>query len=303
MATTFNPPKPNQLPPVPPEAPVPPKPQWKIPGFNVLLMGDSGCGKTTALRSLVADCGLELFCIFTEPSMESLAPHVDGIPWPDIDPKKVHWAYVPPSTNDFATMLDQARSVSKMSWSLISQQVADPNKAKYTSYVKLLETLFNFKDAVTGEEFGPVDSWDQSRVLVLDSLSGLNAHCMQFITGQSIARSQPQWGAAMSTELNLINKLCYDTKCHFVMTAHLDKERDEVSGRLLTTAHALGKANTPEIPKNFSDIILQRRDADKFRWSTMADNTVVAPRNLPLSDKLDVGFKQLFETWQAKALA
>lgn len=298
MATT-------QLPPVNPLANSQPSvliPQYKIPGFNALLMGDSGSGKTTTLRSLVADCGLELFCIFTEPSMETLAPHIDGIPWPDIDPKKVHWAYVPPSTNSLETMLDQARNLTRMSWEMISKQTNDPNKSKYTSYVKLLETLFNFVDAQTGEEFGPVDSWDQSRVLVIDSLSGLNSHCMQFITGQSVARTMPQWGAAMSTEMNLINKLCYDTKCHFILTAHLDKEVDQVNGGQVVTAHALGKANTPELPKNFSDVILQRRDGTKFQWSTMADRTVVAPRNLPLSDKLDAGFKQLYETWRGKAL-
>lgn len=276
-------------------------PKYSLPGFNVLLMGSSGSGKTTSLRSLVADCGLELFCIFTEPSMEILASSYPQCPWPEIDPDKVHWAYVPPSTTSFEDMLKSAKTNANLSWSAMSGQTSDPNKPKHAqSMVKLYQTLYNFVDQ-NGKEFGSVDSWDQSRVLVLDSLSGLNHHAMKFITGGALAKSQPQWGAAMATELDLLNKLCYDTKCHFVMTAHIEKELDQINGGQLITAHALGRANAPEIPKNFSDVILQRRTGKGFEWSTAAPAVDVAARNLPLEDKLSPGFKTLYNNWLAKA--
>ena len=264
----------------------------QIPGWNALLMGDSGAGKTTTLRTLVEECGLELFTIFTEPGMDLLA---------DLPPEKCRWAYIPPGTGDFTTMLDQVTKAQKMSWDLMSKMTSDPNKSKYMGLVKLLTTLANFKDDRTGEEFGPVDSWDTNRVLAIDSLSGINTMAMQFATGQSIARSQPQWGAAMSTELNLINKLCYDTKCHFVLTAPLDKQIDQIHGGQIIQANALGQKNAPEIPKNFTDVILQVNDAGKFRWSTMQSNVAVKGRNLPLSDKLAPTFKDLHGNWCKRA--
>ena len=49
------------------------KKEFELPGFNVLLMGATGAGKTSSIRTLVEDCGLEVFAIFTEPGMDILA--------------------------------------------------------------------------------------------------------------------------------------------------------------------------------------------------------------------------------------
>ena len=125
---------------------------------------------------------------------------------------------------------------------------------------------------------------------------------MQFVSGQSLARTQPQWGTAMTTEMNLINMLCFDTQCHFVLMAHLDRLVDEINGGMIIQANALGRKNAPEIPKNFTDVVLAQKDADKFTWSTMAAKVDLKPRNLPFSDKLDPSFKLLYDTWYKRAV-
>jgi len=264
----------------------------QIPGWNVLLEGDSGSGKTTALRTIVEECGLELFVIFTEPGMDMLA---------DLPSDKCHWAYIPPTTESFETMLKQAQTLNKMSWDMISKQTADPDKKKYDAYVRLLMTLANFKDDRTGEVYGAVDSWGPDRCIAVDSLSGLNRICMQFITGGSLAKTQPQWGASMNAELGLIDNLCLQTRCHFVLTSHLDKTLDTVNGGMWVQPNALGQKNAPEIPKNFSDVILQVGNSGKYRWSTLQAQTVVKHRNVPLSDKLEPSFKLLHENWKKRA--
>ena len=72
-----------------------------IPLPNVFLIGPTGTGKTTALRSIVR-AGLELFVQLTEPHMQILiTPHMDwekaaGIP--ALTPEelaKVHYSYTP----------------------------------------------------------------------------------------------------------------------------------------------------------------------------------------------------------------
>jgi AAA+ superfamily predicted ATPase len=55
-----------------------------IPAPNVLLMGDSGTGKTYAIRTLI-EAGITPFIIFTEPGMEVLG---------DLDPSSYHFHYV-----------------------------------------------------------------------------------------------------------------------------------------------------------------------------------------------------------------
>ena len=191
---------------------------------------------------------------------------------------------------------------SKMSWGLMKEQTTDPNKSKYDGLKRLSKALVNFTDDRTGKEYGSIGDLNQSQVFVLDSMSGLNTMAMQFVSGQSLARTQPQWGTAMTTEMNLINMLCFDTQCHFVLMAHLDRLVDEINGGMIIQANALGRKNAPEIPKNFTDVVLAQKDADKFTWSTMAAKVDLKPRNLPFSDKLDPSFKLLYDTWYKRAV-
>jgi hypothetical protein len=265
----------------------------QIPGFNVLLMGDSGSGKTTALRTLI-DCGLEVFVVFTEPGMDLLA---------DISSDKLHWAYCPPSTTNYKDRLTEAKLISGLSWESISKKTNDPMKSKHQSYVKLLTILSDFPDARTGKNFGAVDEWDTSRVLVIDSLAGINQMSFQHVAGMSLARTQPQWGAAMGLELDLVNSLCFDTRCHFILTAHLDKVHDEIFGGMTIQVNALGNKNAPEFPKNFTDVILAVKDGNKFSWSTNRSGVVLKGRNLPNADNLPPDFKPLHIKWKERAYA
>ena len=256
---------------------------------NVLMMGPPGSGKTHALRTLL-DAGKEVFIVFTEPGMEVLS---------DTDPDQLHWKYIPPTSGGWDSMLQNFKNANKSPWDALIKQ-PDIKKKNYDAAVKLIETFADFTCDRTGKNYGNVGDWDTDRVIVLDSLSGLNQAAMQLIIGQSWGVSQPQWGAAMKAELQLINMLTFETKCMFILTAHQERLLDQVNGGMLIQVNALGQKNAPEIPKNFSDFIYTYYDKGEYFWATDFTNMDLKARNLPRQRELKPSFVPLLENWQAR---
>lgn len=257
------------------------------PGVNVLLLGASGAGKTYSIRTLL-DAGLEVFVLFTEPGMEVLS---------DTDPEKLHWHYIPPASADFADMIDSASKINRMSLKMLSD-MSDINKSKYTEFIQILQSLSNFTCDRTGKSYGAVDSWGSDKVLVMDSLSGLSICAMNLVTGSKPIKSIADWGMAMDNLERLITKLCVDTQCHFVMTAHLERETDEVTGGTTLMASTLGRKLAPKLPRFFSEVIHVKRDGDTYVWSTSTTNVDTKTRKLGLSAKLAPSFVPVIKAWR-----
>lgn len=263
-----------------------------VPGINVMLCGSSGSGKTHAIRTLV-DAGLEVFVLFTEPGMEVLA---------DVPVEKLHWRYVAPVSVSFSDMVASAEKINQMSFEALAK-LPDINKRKYTEFIDVLNTLCNFTCDRTGQSYGAVDDWDSSRVFVLDSLTGLSLMAMNLVTGSKPVKSMADWGVAISNLENLLTKLCVDTKCHFVLTSHLERETDEVTGGTSLMASTLGRKLAPKLPRFFSDVIHVKRNADKFVWSTATSNVDLKARNLAIADNIQPTFAPLIANWKKRVPA
>lgn len=259
-----------------------------VPGVNVMLCGTSGAGKTHALRTLL-DAGLEVFVLFTEPGMEVLA---------DTPSDRLHWHYVPPASPDFADMITSAEKINTMSIKMLSD-LPDINKRKYTEFIDVLTTLSNFKCDRTGQAYGSVDSWGPDRVLVVDSLTGLSLSAMNLVTGSKPVKCLADWGIAIDNLERLLTKLCVDTKCHFVLLSHLEREVDEVTGGTSLMASTLGRKLAPKLPRFFSDVIHVKRSNDgKFIWSTVTANVDTKTRNLARKEDLPPTFVPIIESWK-----
>lgn len=258
-----------------------------IPGVNVMLCGTTGTGKTHALRTLVA-AGLEVFVLFTEPGMEVLA---------DIPPEKLHWHYIAPASPAFADMISSAQKINTMSFDALTK-LPDINKRNYTEFIDVLTTLSNFRCDRTGESYGSVDEWGPERAIVVDSLTGLSIMAMNLVAGSKPVKSMADWGVAIDNLERLITKLCVDTKCHFILLAHLERETDEVTGGSSLMASTLGRKLAPKLPRFFSDVVQAKRNVDKFVWSTAASNVDLKARNLPIADNLPPSFIPIIASWQ-----
>ena len=84
---------------VPPLAP-------SSPGANVLLMGETGSGKTYCIRTLI-ECGITPFVIATEPGIADTLG--------DIPPDQLHWHYVAPAMVPWSALIETATKINTLS--------------------------------------------------------------------------------------------------------------------------------------------------------------------------------------------
>ena len=275
-------------------------------GTNTFLMGDVGSGKTTALASFIAaglkhDLNLKVAAIITEPGgVESL---VDGMTihapkgMKTLPMDRLFYHYIPPTSEDWSALITMAKQVNIMSYKALAEQKSGMVKEKHRQFLDLLSVCADFSDQ-HGVSHGPIDKFDSTWLLVVDSLSGLNNMAKNLHVGLKPAMHMGEWQVAMSTEEAFINQLVASTRCFTCLTGHVEKEMDEVIGKPQYMPGFLGRKLAPKVPRIFSDVILQVRDEAKFGWSTIRrDYSGLKARNVALSDKLQPSFAQIVDRW------
>jgi len=273
------------------------KPIPTLRGTKTLLLGPPGAGKTTSLVTFI-EAGLELFVIITDPGGDEAL--LDAMRVRKLPLDKLHMYYVSAASPSWETLLKMTTLIKTMGYKALSEIKSGIEKQDYQQFFELLSIMHNFVDARTREEFGPVDSWGPDRAFALDSLSGVNTMALDMMVGAKPSAHQGEWGVAMNAEEKLIKKLCADTKCFFVLTAHVQTLMDQTIGRPMLMVDALGTKLAPKLPKDFSDIVYTYREGTDFFWSTVAANIDLKARTLPLEDKMQPSFGQVVEAWQKR---
>lgn len=264
-----------------------------LPGFNVLLMGPAGTGKTHAIGTLV-DTGVEVFYLALESGMESLLGY-----WTDRNlpiPDNLHWHKLIAPKASLTDMIANAKNINMLNLESLAK-MTDPNKSKHNQFISLLEALNDFPDDRTGEKYGPVNEWDQSRFLVIDGATGIATCAMALVVGGKAVRNQSDWGIAQDQVVKIIRMLCDNCKCHFILLAHVEREADLVLGGIKLMVSTLGKAIAPLFPSMFSDVILAARTGDKWYWDTASAMADVKTRNLPIRSDNPPTFRPILEKW------
>lgn len=272
------------------------QPQPALPGFNVLLMGPAGTGKTYSVGTLV-DLGIETFYLSIEAGMESLLGY-----WTDRGndiPPNLHWHKLAAPKANLTQMIANAKNINMLNLDSLAK-MTDPEKSKHNQFVSLLEALNNFPDDRTGETFGPVNEWDQSRALVIDGATGISQCAMALVVGGKAVRNQSDWGIAQDQVEKIIRMLCDNCPCHFILLAHVERETDVVLGGVKLMVSTLGKALAPKLPSMFSDVILAARSGDKWLWDTASALADVKTRNLPIKSDNPPTFKTIMDKWQSR---
>lgn len=272
------------------------EPPFTLPGVNVMLMGPAGTGKTYSIGTLV-DLGVETFYLSLESGMESLLGY-----WTDRGlevPSNLRWHKLSPPKATLTDMIANAKNINMLNLDSLAK-MTDPNKSKHNQFISLLEALNDFPDDRTGEKFGPVNEWDQSRVLVIDGATGISQCAMALVVGGKAVRNQSDWGIAQDQVEKIVRMLCDNCPCHFVLLAHVERETDAILGGVKLMVSTLGKALAPKLPSMFSDVILASRSGEKWQWDTASAMADVKTRNLPIKPDNAPTFKLIFDKWLSR---
>ena len=266
-------------------------------GFNVLLMGEAGTGKTYSIGTLV-DTGLPVSYVAMESGIESLLGY-----WADRGkpiPPNLSWHILEPPAASIDQLIENAEKVNSYSFEALTK-MSDPSRNKYNQFISLLKVLNGFVDQRTGESLGAVNKWDSGRCLVIDPLTGINRAAMDLVIGGKPVKSMADWGVAQDQVEKILRMLTDGCKCHFVLIAHIERETDQILGGTKITVSTLGKALAPKIPPMFSDVILAWRESKEFWWSTANSSVALKTRNLEIADKIKPNFGLIFDKWSKRA--
>lgn len=271
--------------------------------YNVILQGGAGSGKTYSIASLVT-AGLELFIIATESGVEN-CPSIAALLKDPETKDKIHIHYVSPSNPSWDILISNATQVNTLPNAAL-QKMQGMNRAEYDQFMQLLSACANFKCFICDKEFGPVDwnasaeegergYFDQTKALVLDGLTGAGTMSMNCVIGSKPIKTQPDWGVAMDQLERFIHKLVYNLNCTFVLISHVEKQIDPVEGGMIISLSTLGNKLAPKIPPLFDEVVHCVRNGKNFHWTTLTEGYDLKARKLPLHDKLEPSFVQLFE--------
>lgn len=267
-----------------------------LPGFNVLVQGPTGTGKTYAVGTLV-DSGLQVFYLGLERGRETLQGYYTDRKLPV--PPNLFWHDISAADYGFSSMISTANLINTLSNDALAK-IVDVNKSKHNRFIKVLNALVNFPDDNTGKSFGAVDTWGTDRVLVIDALTGINAAAMSLVVGGKPLKSLPDWGIAMDQVEKLLLQLTEGCRCHFVLLSHVEREVDQVLGGVKITVGTLGQKLAFKIPPMFSDVILSYRQGTSFFWSTANAQADLKARNLPIAEGILPSFKPIIDKWESR---
>lgn len=260
---------------------------------KVMLMGTSGSGKTHAIRTFL-DAGIETFVVATEPGVSDVLG--------DTPTDKLHWHYISPMPMSWDVLGQQINQINTMTFEALTKMTAD--RTQFRQMLDVNNLIKNYKCQRTGKEYGDVATWDHTRALVFDSLSGLTLMGMNAWLGTKPVLSPADYNVIQTMLERYINSLCMNLRCFFVLTAHVEKEVDEVLGGINIMASTLGRKLAPKLPRFFSEVIYARREGagtnTQFFWSTASAQVDTKKRILPFGDKLNPSFKELVDLWRKK---
>lgn len=260
-------------------------PATMMPGPKILNMGVPGVGKSWALQTILK-AGFKPFVVFAEQPTPVLTKNPD-----------IKWTAIKPRNISFGDMVEYATKVNTNSIDFLSK-ANDPNRQESNQFIQLLSALNDFVDSPTGEHFGPVDEWGPKRVLAIDGLTGITKMVLDLVTGSRAIRSYPEWNVAQDQMSRFIDKLT-SIHCSVIVLAHLEPERDEVSGRVMNYPSTIGKKLPPTLARGFDEALYSvRAEGQKFFWDNTATDVGVKTRYLPPSEKLPQDYSAILRRWE-----
>ncbi len=169
------------------------------PGLRVLIVGDPGSGKTTAIGKL-AEAGQELFIVDFDHNLNPVAKFVDKAAF-----SRIH----------FETLVDPVR------FNPEGKPVINGIPPAFSGFVKLSS---KWVDSATGEDFGDPETWQSNRWFIIDSLTSFGNACMNYTVFKrkrmGKGRGWKEWGEAVERVEGTLQMFA-GCSANLICTAHL----------------------------------------------------------------------------------
>lgn len=267
-----------------------------LPGFKILLVGDSGTGKTHVTRTLI-DAGIQPIALATENGFRALAPCLDPaceVCKANRNAPPIPYRYIPPA-GSIDTLIEQAENVMTKTQQQLALMRDDKRKADYFQYAEVLKAVKEFKDD-QGRNWGSITSWGTDRALVFDGLTATGTMAMDMFVGRRPLYDKPDYQIAQRNLLNFMVFLTHQVRTHVIVLAHVGRGEDSLEGRNKITVSTVGQKLAPELPSKFDDMIHADREGRTFKWTTIATGAVAKARSLPYGE-YKPGYKQIVDSW------
>ena len=228
---------------------------------RLLLIGDSGAGKTGSIMSLAA-AGYKIRMLDLDDGADLLRDYAisPGSPYVRQNPKVAENIIV-------KTIREPMRSIA-----------GKPVPAKGIVWEETIKMIANWREPEENIDLGPVTSWDEDCVLVIDSLTKLAEAaliyhmklngCLGGTRTQNEARRDI--GAAQNYVRDLLNMIADNSvKCNVIVMSHITMVSEvgaapkvtdgELQGPLTSGyPSAIGRALSPQIPRWFNSMLVLR---------------------------------------------
>jgi len=251
----------------------------------------------------LAKAGIETFVLVTEPDgVSSLIDSVERLKAPmDL----VHWASAMPASVGWDGLEDMVRKINSNDQKQLAD-IKDLGKSNFREpALNFLGQLKDFKCERTGQSYGSITSWDDTRALVIDSLTGWSNIAFGATVGYKPTANPGEWGISQNFINNMLLKINCDRQCFFVLTAHIEKELDDMTGVRKIMVSTIGAKLAPKIMPFFGDVVRCRRAVDAngkadFSWSTLDNEMDLKNRALPPNAKLLPDFLPVVEAYKRR---
>lgn len=275
---------------------------------KVLVQGDSGTGKTFSLGKLIdwaaaQNPPIRVAVLFTENGLETLlgywrTPPGGAAPRPI--PANLAWHQVAESSLDLAALTSAIKNVGDLSYESLTK-VVDGDRGRRNPAHRILTALADFPDDRTGAKLGNIGKWGSDMILCIDSLTELADAYIKTSIGTKPVMAQNEYLVAQTNLLNFIRYLCGPSqRFGLVMTAHIQKQLNEVTGVMNLMTKSVGKAIADDIPKHFSEVLYCYAEGANWYWDTSTANIVRKTRYLPINNKIPQDLSRIWSEWRKR---
>jgi hypothetical protein len=269
----------------------------------MLLIGDSGSGKTGALAPLARD-GYRLRILDLDSGLDVLANLLKDPASPygkDALSNVIYETVTDPMKNVNGKLIPAKATVWQRAMTLldhwkVTHKEPGPEKDGKPTLVDVVDY-----------DLGPVSSWGPQDVLVIDSLTMLSTAALNFVLSMNARLGgrveQSDWYGGQQLIESLLQKL-YDEniKCNVILISHIAYIGED-NGPQQGYPSSLGKALSPKIGRYFNTCVMCKTAGSganlKRKLLTNSTNLVELKTSSPLKVKpeyeLQFGLSQLFK--------